>query len=87
MRMDVVSRNVSDFLRGMALLRHERQIRGEAVDLSDLFLLLCYMVLLGLPNPSVLHLLDLYPLLVEEFHLWHRRMGMDRSPLATFSCC
>jgi hypothetical protein len=35
----------------------------------------------------MLYLLELYPHLLGEFHLWHRRMGMDRSPLANFSCC
>jgi len=79
--------NASDVLHGMALTGHERRLRGEALDLADLFLLLCYMDSLGLPNPAALYLLEVYPLVLEEFHLWHRRMGADRSPLAAFSCC
>ena len=89
---DIVSwralrQNASDVLHGMALTGHERRLRGEALDLADLFLLLCYMDSLGLPNPAALYLLEVYPLVLEEFHLWHRRMGADRSPLAAFSCC
>ena len=80
-------RNVADVFEGMALSGHRRQLRAEALDLEDLFLLMCFMDLLGLPNPGALYLLDVYPYLVEEFHLWHRRMGFDRSPLATLSCC
>jgi hypothetical protein len=80
-------RNLADVFRGMAMSRHRRQLRSEAVELQDLFLLMCFMDLWGLPNPAALYLLDLHPYLIEEFHLWHRRMGMDRSPLATFSCC
>ena len=80
-------RNVSDVFEGMALSGHRRVLRSEAIDLQDLFLLTCFMDLMGLPNPAALYLLDVHPYLVEEFHLWHRRMGMDRSPLATFSCC
>jgi hypothetical protein len=80
-------RNVADVFEGMALSGHRRQLRAEALELEDLFLLMCFMDLLGLPNPVALYLLDVYPYLVEEFHLWHRRMGFDRSPLATFSCC
>ncbi len=76
-----------DMFRGMAYGGHRRHLRGQAVELQDLFLLLCYMDLVGLPNPAALYLLDVYPYVVEEFHLWHRRMGFDRSPLATFSCC
>jgi hypothetical protein len=80
-------KNVADVFRGMALAGHQRQLRSDAVELQDLFLLMCFMDLMGLPNPAALYLLDVQPYLVEEFHLWHRRMGMDRSPLATFSCC
>jgi hypothetical protein len=79
--------NTRDFFRGMAWTRQERQLRGEAIDLNDLFLLLSFMETVGLPNPAMLYLLDVYPYFLEEFHLWHRRMGMDRSPLVTFSCC
>jgi hypothetical protein len=71
----------------MALAGHQRHVRAEAIELQDLFLVMCYMDLMGLPNPAALYLIDLHPYLVEEFHLWHRRMGLDRSPLATFSCC
>lgn len=80
-------RNSRDFVHGMAAAGYRRRLRGEAIELADLFLLLCYMDLLGLPNPAALYLFDVYPYFLEEFHLWHRRMGMDRSPLADFSCC
>ena len=29
----------------------------------------------------------LYPFFLDEFHLWHRRMGIDRSPLSDLGCC
>jgi hypothetical protein len=45
------------------------------------------MELMGIPNPATLYLLDVYPLLLDEFHLWHRRMGMHRSPLGHLPCC
>lgn len=86
-RLTQLARNARDFLHGMAVAGYRRRLRAQAVELNDLFLLLCYMDLLGLPNPAALYLLDLYPYVLEEFHLWHRRMGMDRSPLADFSCC
>jgi hypothetical protein len=83
---DVAGR-ARDFLHGMAVTGYRRQLRAEAMELHDLFMLLCFMETLGLPNPAALYLLDVYPYFLEEFHLWHRRMGMDRSPLATFGCC
>ena len=76
-----------DFLHGMAAWGYRRQLRAEAIELHDLFLLLCFMEMVGVPNPAILCMLDVFPYLLEEFHLWHRRMGMDRSPLATFACC
>lgn len=78
---------LAEVLEGMALTGHRRQVRAQAIELHDLFLLLCFMDLMGLPNPAALYLVDLHPYLLEEFHLWHRRMGIDRSPLTTFSCC
>ncbi len=80
-------RNLADVLEGMALSGHRRRVRAAAIELEDLFLLMCFMDLMGLPNPAALYLLDVYPYLVGEFHLWHRRMGIDRSPLAEFTCC
>jgi hypothetical protein len=80
-------RNVRDFVHGIAYSQYERELRKQANELNDLFLLLCYLEVVGLPNPATLYLLDLYPYLLEQFHLWHRRMGMDRSPLGTLPCC
>lgn len=80
-------RTFGDVLRGMTVSGYRRHLRGQAVDLQDLFLLLWYMDLIGLPNPAALYLLDVYPYFLDEFHRWHRRMGMDRSPLATLPCC
>ena len=41
----------------------------------------------ALPNPATLYLLEVYPYLLEHFHQWHRRMGIDRSPLGSLPCC
>jgi predicted Kef-type K+ transport protein len=87
MEWNEVRRNLGDFLRGMALAGHEKRLREGAMDLQDLFLLVSFMDMLGLPNPAMLYLLEIYPYFLEEFHLWHRRMGVDRSPLASLACC
>lgn len=87
MRWHALSDTLAEIFQGMAYVGYERHRRAQAIDLNDLFLLLSFMELVGLPNPATLYLLEIYPYLLEEFHLWHRRMGMDRSPLANFSCC
>jgi hypothetical protein len=76
-----------DFFFGMALGRHEQTLRRQAMELNDLFLLLCYMEMVGLPNPAAIYLLEIYPYFLEQFHLWHRRMGFPRSPLGDLPCC
>ena len=81
------SRNFRDFFHGAAYGQYERELRRQAAELNDLFLLLCYLEIVGLPNPATLYLLDVYPYLLDQFHQWHRRMGMDRSPLGTLPCC
>ena len=56
-------------------------------ELNDLFLLLCFMEAAALPNPATLYLLEVYPYLLEQFHLWHRRMGIEHSPIGSLPCC
>jgi hypothetical protein len=41
----------------------------------------------GLPNPATLYLLEVYPYVLDQFHQWHRRMGIDHSPLSSLPCC
>jgi hypothetical protein len=54
---------------------------------DDLFRLLVFSEMMGVPNPASYHTLELLPLIYEEFHDWHVRMGMERSPLDHIRCC
>ncbi|HCA23820.1 MAG TPA: DNA helicase, partial [Pseudomonas sp.] len=56
-------------------------------DHDDLFMLLVFGEMMGVPNPAAYYTLELQPLLLERFHDWHRRMGMEHSPLDHFRCC
>lgn len=56
-------------------------------DQDDLFMLLVFSEMLGIPNPVSYYTLELQPLMLERFHDWHLRMGMERSPLDHFRCC
>ena len=60
-----------------------RSLRDE----DDLFMLFVYAEMLGVPNPASYYTLELLPLMMEQFHDWHRRMGMEHSPLEHFRCC
>src|SRR5690554_7121461 len=46
---------------------------------DDLFMLLVFSEMMGIPNPASWYCMELQPLLLERFHEWHTRMGMERS--------
>ena len=54
---------------------------------DDLFMLLIFSEMMGVPNPATYYTLELQPILMERFHQWHTRMGMEYSPLDEFRCC
>jgi hypothetical protein len=56
-------------------------------DEDDLFMLFLFSDMMGVPNPASYYALELQPLMMERFHDWHRRMGMEHSPLDHFKCC
>ncbi|GAB2720471.1 cory-CC-star protein [Halomonas garicola] len=56
-------------------------------DEDDLFMLMVFSELMGVPNPVGYYTLELQPLMLERFHDWHLRMGMEHSPLDEMRCC
>ncbi|WBL20061.1 MULTISPECIES: cory-CC-star protein [Citricoccus] len=56
-------------------------------DEEDLFMMMVFSEALGVPNPATYYTAELMPAMWEQFHDWHRRMGMERSPLDSVSCC
>ncbi len=76
-----------DILREFYRLKIGQGFSRSAEELEGLFLLLVFAEFYGLPNPLGLYLLEAYPLLMEEFHRWHLRMGMRSSPLEWIRCC
>ncbi|MDO4904820.1 MAG: cory-CC-star protein [Lautropia sp.] len=66
---------------------YRRTLTRAYRDENDLFMLMVFAESLGVPNPMTWYTLELQPLLMEDFHEWHRRMGMERSPLERFGCC
>jgi hypothetical protein len=62
-------------------------VAREKRDHDELFMLLVFSEAMGVPNPATYYTLELQPLLLDRFHEWHRRMGMEHSPLDDFRCC
>jgi len=69
---------VSPYRRGFSRLQRDEE---------DLFMLLVFAETLGVPNPASWYTIELMPVLYERFHDWHRRMGMEHSPLDHLRCC
>ncbi len=74
---------VNEFYEG----RHRGALAREKREEDDMFMLLVFSEMMGVPNPASYYTLELLPILYEEFHDWHTRMGMDKSPLEHFRCC
>ncbi|KGX91920.1 hypothetical protein N781_02455 [Pontibacillus halophilus JSM 076056 = DSM 19796] len=71
----------------MLSVQHRTEIAREIRNEDDLFMLLLYSEMLGIPNPASFYTLELYPYVIEKFHDWHLRMGMEKSPLDGIRCC
>lgn len=82
--------NIKKFIRfyeEVISLPHKGEIARELRDEDDLFFLLLYSEMIGIPNPVFYYTLELYPYIIEEFHEWHLRMGVEKSPLTGIRCC
>ena len=80
-------RSAREIYEGVFLVPYRSAIHREVLAQRDLFLLLGFSDLLGVPHPVVFYTLELYPELIEQFHQWHLRMGMPRAPEGGFRCC
>ncbi|WP_036554325.1 cory-CC-star protein [Nocardioides insulae] len=54
---------------------------------DDLFMLVVLAESLGVPDPAAYWSAELLPALYDDFHAWHTRIGLDRSPLEHIGCC
>ena len=76
-----------EIYEGMYIAPYRAQVHREYRRQRDLFLLVGFSDLLGVPNPVQFYVLELYPELIEGFHRWHLRMGMEHAPEGGFRCC
>jgi hypothetical protein len=74
-------RALRDIYEGIFFAPYRSQIHREYLHQRDLFFLL------GVPSPVAFYTLELYPELIEQFHQWHLRMGMEHAPEGGFRCC
>jgi hypothetical protein len=72
---------------GLALAPYRSAIRRRYGRQRDAFMVATFSDALGVPGPGELYTLELLPYLVEDFHDWHRRIGMERPPEGGWRCC
>jgi hypothetical protein len=80
-------KQIKNFYEEMYFVPYRRTMKREIRDEEDVFKLLAFSEMLGIPNPVSYYTLELIPFMLEDFHEWHRRMGMEKSPLDGFRCC
>lgn len=66
---------------------YRRTFARARQDEDDLFWMVVLAEALGVPDPAAYYTAELLPALYDEFHAWHRRIGMERSPLEHIGCC
>ena len=80
-------RRLKDFYDEVYQAPYRRLERRARRRQEDLFRLMVMSESLGVPNPVSFYTLELLPFMLEDFHQWHQRMGMEHSPLEGFRCC
>jgi len=86
-RRDGLFKRLSEGLHEYYVSPYRRSFARLKRDEDDLFMLLVFAETLGVPNPASWYTMELMPVLYEQFHDWHRRMGMEHSPLDHLRCC
>lgn len=80
-------REVTAGLREVHTGPYRQALARARQDEDDLFMVIVMAESLGVPNPASYYTVELLPAVYDRFHDWHRRMGLDRSPLEHVSCC
>ncbi|MCF6095277.1 hypothetical protein L1765_15070 [Microaerobacter geothermalis] len=78
---------LKQFYEDMFMVPYRSALKREHREEEDMFMLLCFSEILGIPNPVSFYTLELYPVIYEKFHEWHIRMGMEKSPIDGIHCC
>lgn len=76
-----------EIYEGVYIAPYRSLVERETLRRWDLFTLLGVSDLLGVPDPVQFYTLELLPELIDGFHDWHRRIGLERPPEGGFRCC
>ena len=77
---------ISDYHDELFMAPWRAGVAREARSEEDALVALLFLEALGIPGPADYYALELYPDLIEAFHSWHQRMGMETFPEAGVCC-
>ncbi|QUW19751.1 cory-CC-star protein [Agrococcus sp. Marseille-Q4369] len=66
---------------------YRQTLLREQRDEDDLFMIVVLGEALGVPDPAAYYSAELLPAVWQDFHAWHRRIGIPDSPLDHIACC
>lgn len=66
---------------------YRQTLKREQTAEDDFFSVVVLGEALGVPDPAAYYTAELMPAIWGNFHDWHRRMGLPRSPLDHIACC
>lgn len=78
---------MKEIFRGFLELHFKKPVEVSYSYVRDLLLLSLFLDYFGLDNPLGVYALDFYPEMLQEFHLWHRSLGLERGGLSFLPCC
>ena len=68
-------------------LHFKKPVEADFRDLRSALLVCMFLEWFGLDNPLGIYILDFYPELLSEFHLWHKTLGLEHFSLSFLPCC
>ncbi|GAB3564565.1 cory-CC-star protein [Spelaeicoccus albus] len=89
-RRDTMRRRWKAFSKGLHefyIGPYRQTFLREKRDEDDMFMIAVLGEALGVPDPAAYYTAELMPAVWEDFHDWHRRIGIPRSPLDHIACC
>ncbi len=76
-----------EWLHSVVAGKYRQTFARARQDEDDVVLMIILSEALGVPNPMSWYAIELLPVVYDRFHDWHRRIGLDRSPLDRIACC
>ncbi|WP_448584674.1 cory-CC-star protein [Thermocrinis sp.] len=80
-------RKVRGLFSEFVQLHFKKPVEADFKDLRSALLFCMFLDWFGLDNPLGIYILDFYPQLLEEFHFWHKTLGLEHYSLSFLPCC